>query len=152
VRIGDPADGLNSDLNAFVWDKRANHQYNQPALGKAKLLSLSDARLESLAINTIRDKPAIPAMPVSFKEVWIYADQTIAAEETKFGLTPGWWPIAVVCDEYVTRTSAPQDRPAEHPIGKRITTSDRYIIFGRMITKEETRNECQFFIAIFISQ
>jgi len=65
VRIGDSADGFYSKIDAFVWNKRANHQYNQPILGEVKLLSLSGARLKSIAINAIRDEPAIPAMSMS---------------------------------------------------------------------------------------
>ena len=54
--------------------------------------------------------------------------------------------------EYVARTSASKDRSAEHPISKRITASDRDVIFGRSVTEEEMGHERQFFIAIFISQ
>jgi hypothetical protein len=78
VRIRDSADGGDSELNPFIGNKRANHQYDQSILGKTEISPRSGTRPKSITINAIRYEPAIPAMPVSFKEVRIYTDEAIA--------------------------------------------------------------------------
>ncbi len=80
-----------------------------------------------MAIDAIRDKPAVPMLGVSLVEIRVNADQTVAIKKTIFGLTLTrlthvWRPITVVRDEYMRWGMTSEDRAPKHPIGEGVAT------------------------------